>query len=269
MTYIKDFCDYYGYNYFEESDDPYYDKLIDSLDYYAQKGKYYMTYEDLKMEIDSSYSTLTKKILQYIESGDILRFGSKNKAEFVLPKYERLYKEQKQKIDILTLKENLSNLGYEWEKYIEYHTYIINLNIYLEKLQIKVVSPATTNFNLYERFQCECNSNSNPIIIPMKETTNNNFEINYKFLFYKSGKILIYVDFSKAPKMVADQKNLKDLFCHLRRLMLYPNANFMPPSFIISQFNGYRHPFKDRSKQKIIINKSFNLPTLLQYLSYI
>jgi hypothetical protein len=254
MTYIKDFCDYYGYNYIEESDDPYLQELNDAFELYFQRAKFYMTYNDLSLQLGDSYSSITKKIPQYIKNGYILRFGSKNKAEFVLQKYHKQYLEQTPKLDIIKLKESLEHLRYDWQKSLKY--YITDLKIYLERLQIKVITPTKINF------KCECN----PSIISFKET-NNNFEINYKFLIYKSGKIIIHVDFEKAPKMIADLENLKVLFRHLRKklLSLFPHANFMPPSFIFSQFHAYIKPYEDRPKQKISYN-NINLSDLIPLL---
>ena len=256
MTYIKDFCNYYGYNYIEEefNDDPYLQELINAFEYYFQRAKFYMTYKDLSLQLGDSYSSITKKIPQYLKSGYILRFGSKNKAEFVLSKYHKQYLEQKPKLNIIKLKESLKHLKYDWQKSLK--SYITDLNIYFERLQIKVLTP--TNLN----FKCDCN----PFIIPIKETSNN-LEINYKFLIYKSGKIIIHVDFEKAPQMIADLENLKALFRHLRSMLLslFPHANFMPPSFIFSQFHAYIKPYEDRPKQKISytnINLSDLIPLL-------
>jgi hypothetical protein len=249
--YWKDFCNYYGYNYIEESDDPYLQELIDAFEYYFQRAKFYMTYNDLSLQLGDSYSSITKKIPQYLKDGYILRFGSK-KAEFVLQKYHKQYLDQTPKLDIIKLRESLEHLQYDWEKSLKY--YITDLKIYLERLQIKVITPNKINF------KCECN----PSIISFKDTSNN-FETNYKFLFYKSGKIIIHVDFQKAP--IADLENLKVLFKNLRCMLLslFPNANFMPPSFIFSQFHAYIKPYEDRPKQKINYN-NINLSDLIPLL---
>src|SRR5215204_262366 len=254
--YWKDFCNYYGYSYVEEEEfeDPILERLIDKFDFFAKYGKYHMTYEDFRTEIRedyTSYSYLTKIIPKYVESGDILRYGSKNKAEFVLPKYEQEYLNQKQKLDIAKLKP------------IARYESIIDLNVYIERLQIKV-NISSNKLNLFEKIQCESQPQSNPISLVRKIKNNNSFH-NYNFLYYKSGKIVIYLDFKSSP-VIADLTNFKILFVNLRRMLLYPQVNCLPPSFTISQFKGHIKPFNERPKQPVNISQSQNLPELLDKL---
>jgi hypothetical protein len=245
---MKDLCEYYGYTYYEEPEDPFLDDLIYHFDFYAKNGKYHMTYKDIRfgLGMSKSRSYLYKKIPLYVQSDEILQFGSKNLAEFVLPKYEQQYLEQKQKLDIEKLKP------------IAGYPTIINLTTYMTSIQIRPVSPSLRHRN----------GSKNPLVITRKRIRNDDSSQchYYKFLYYNSGRIIIHIDF-KETSVVANLHNFKVLFRNLREMLLSHYRSDLPPSFIISQFNGYRKPFEERPKQLINISKSFNLLDLLDYLS--
>lgn len=247
--FLRELCKYYGYPYFEESEDPLFDELTSKFDYYAKNGKYHMTYSNMKLYLDVSYSFLTKKIPQYVENGDILRFGSKNKAEFVLPKYDQQYFNQKQKLDIEKLKPIVNFQS------------IIDLNTYVEKLQLNLIPPNSYGRKLFEEW-LETYPSSNPIVIPTRRKYKSSYHY-YKYLYYKSGKIVIYINFNQLP-ILATLENFSTLFDILRYNLL--KSTNLPYSFIISQFKGFRKPFEERPKQPINIDQSFNLPDLLSAL---
>src|SRR5215204_2239485 len=149
------------------------------------------------------------------------------------------------------------------EDYTSYSYLTKTIPKYIERLQIKV-NISSNKLNLFEKIQCESQPQSNPISLVRKIKNNNSFH-NYNFLYYKSGKIVIYLDFKSSP-VIADLTNFKILFVNLRRMLLYPQVNCLPPSFTISQFKGHIKPFNERPKQPVNISQSQNLPELLDKL---
>lgn len=245
--FIQHYYDYYNIPIPEESDDPFFDELTSSFDFFANKlSTYRMTYADMRMYTDKSPSYLHKKIPLYVDDNKLIRYGSKNSAEFVLPKYEPAYLNSKKVEPLADLRS------------------FINPTIYIDKLQLRLVP-----CNVYGNTFFSSKYTSKPTIMQIKK---NPYSSNYvyRYLFHKNGSIIIYVNFeSESNPITANIQNFTRLFDILRkRLMSKSNSTTtLPHSFIISQFKGYREPFNKSSKIPVNINQSFNLPDLLHHLT--
>lgn len=246
--FIKHYCNYYNIpNPEDEPEDPFFEQLTYKFDYFAKDLKTYcMTYYDMTIYTDKSYSYLTKKIPEYVENGTLIRDGSKNSAKFVLPKYEQLYINAKKVEPLADLRS------------------FIDPTIYIDKLQLTLTPSNTYGDKLYKERQQFSPSNPIKIFGRLK-----NQLYYFTFLCYKSGKIIIYVDF-KTKLIYADFRNFVTLFNNLRQILsIYHNSTTSPHSFIISQFEGHREPFDKSFKIKINTTQSFNLSQLLYYLNNI
>ena len=246
--FIKHYCNYYNIpNPEDEPEDPFFEELTDKFDYFARDLKTYcMTYSDMMIYTNKSYSYsyLTKKIPEYVENGTLIRYGSKNSAKFVLPKYEQLYINAKKVEPLADLRS------------------FIDPTIYIDKLQLRLLPSNTYGNKLFKERQQFSASNPTKIFGRVKDHY-------FSFLFYKSGKINIYIDFKSKP-IFADLRSFMILFNYLRHILSnYHNSTTLPHSFIISQFEGHREPFDKSFKLKIKTTQSFNLPQLLYYLNNI
>ena len=257
--YYKAYCDFYGYPEVDP-EDPFIYELAEEFDLVANKGKYHMTYQDMVYYLDKSLSYVYKMIPQYVQSGELLQYGTR-KAEFVLPSYNDEYLAHKDRLNINKLKTVLLNplFNDEWNTYIEQNWVITDLRVYMQSLQLRTLSsipPDSIKFN-----------ESKPLIVRRKlPCTIPPHHYYCKFLYYKSGKVVIHVDFSELP-MYANLQTFKILFRNIRRILRFDFNTTLPPSFIISQFNGYRKPFKERPKQPIYIKQAYNLLDLLDYIN--